>query len=66
MCGHRRLNATGDWRGEVDIHVMKSASFVPSANFIRMIKGGEISGGMQHIWGRGENTDLITSREETV
>lgn len=25
-----------------------------------------MGGGMQHIWGREENTDLITRREETV
>ena len=30
------------------------------------MKEGEMGGGMQHIWGREENTDLITRREETV
>jgi hypothetical protein len=41
--GHRRLNATGDRRGENDI--MKSTSIVCSTNAIRMIKGGEDLGG---------------------
>jgi len=45
--GCRRVNATGDRRGEDDI--MKNTSIVCSTNAIRMIKGGEELGG-----GRGK------------
>ena len=60
-----RENAPGDWRGEDD-NEEREFRMLNLCYQDDQMKEGEMGGGMQHIWGREENTDLITRREETV